>query len=170
MSQVPLTFTTNLILLNIFLFFLEIMVLRMVTSYGPQAAQVNEKLALKSSLDLTLTQHPCDEDLSLREVCVRLKVNPPWAWYYLIYPNSHTLVILLQVDTASGNEPETVCEGYYETENTSVFTLSLVSSVGHYHWLCDPIRRPPPNSKADYLVRTIWRILNFLQLWTIIMV
>jgi hypothetical protein len=77
MSQVPLTFTTNLILLNIFLFFLEIMVLRMVTSYGPQAAQVNEKLALKSSLDLTLTQHPCDEDLSLREVCVRLKVNPP---------------------------------------------------------------------------------------------
>ncbi len=53
------------------------MVLRMVTSYGPQAAQVNEKLALKSSLDLTLTQHPCDEDLSLREVCVRLKVNPP---------------------------------------------------------------------------------------------
>ncbi len=64
-------------------------------------------------------------------------------------------MILLQVDTASGNEPETVCEGYYETENTSVFTLSLVSSVGHYHWLCDPIRRPPPNSKADYLVRTI---------------
>jgi hypothetical protein len=29
-----------------------------------------------------------------------------------------------------------------------------------------PIRRLPPNSKADYLVRTIWRILDFLQLWT----
>jgi hypothetical protein len=25
-----------------------------------------------------------------------------------------------------------------------------------------------PNSKADYLVRTIRRILDFLQLWTII--
>jgi hypothetical protein len=28
----------------------------------PQAAQVNEELALESSLDLTLTQHPRDED------------------------------------------------------------------------------------------------------------
>jgi hypothetical protein len=26
----------------------------------------------------------------------------------------------------------------------------------------------PPNSKVDYLVRTIRRILDFLQLWTII--
>jgi hypothetical protein len=32
------------------------------------------------------------------------------------------------------------------------------------------IRRLPPNSKADYLIRTIWCILNFLQLWTITMV
>jgi hypothetical protein len=32
------------------------------------------------------------------------------------------------------------------------------------------IRRLPPNGKADYLVRTIWRILDFLQLWTITMV
>jgi hypothetical protein len=29
-----------------------------------------------------------------------------------------------------------------------------------------PIRWLPPNSKADYLVRTIRRILDFLQLWT----
>ncbi len=35
MSQVPPTFTTNLILLKIFLFSLEIMASRMVTSYGP---------------------------------------------------------------------------------------------------------------------------------------
>jgi hypothetical protein len=27
----------------------------------------------------------------------------------------------------------------------------------------------PPNSKANYLVRTIRRILDFLQLWIIIM-
>jgi hypothetical protein len=32
------------------------------------------------------------------------------------------------------------------------------------------IRWLPPNGKADYLVRTIRRILNFLQLWTITMV
>jgi hypothetical protein len=32
------------------------------------------------------------------------------------------------------------------------------------------IRQLPPNSKADYLIRTIRRILNFLQLWTTTMV
>jgi hypothetical protein len=34
----------------------------MVMSYEPQAVQVNEEPTPKSSLDLTLTQHPCDED------------------------------------------------------------------------------------------------------------
>jgi hypothetical protein len=93
----------------------------MVTSYEPQATQVNEKLTPKSSLDLTLMQHPHDEDLAPREVRVRLEVDPPRTWYYHISPNSRTLVILLQIDPASDNEPETVCEGYYETEDTSIF-------------------------------------------------
>jgi hypothetical protein len=37
----------------------------MATSYGPQVAQVNEKLAPKSFLNLTLMQHPRDEDPEL---------------------------------------------------------------------------------------------------------
>jgi len=35
----------------------------LATSYGFHAEQANEELAPKSSLDLTLTQHPCDEKL-----------------------------------------------------------------------------------------------------------
>jgi hypothetical protein len=35
---------------------------RMITSYEPQAAQVNEEPPSESSLNLTLMQHPCDED------------------------------------------------------------------------------------------------------------
>jgi hypothetical protein len=137
---------------------------RTIASYGPQAAQANEEPPPESSLDLTLTQHPRDEELEPREVRARLEVEPPRAWYYRISPNSRTLVILLQVDPASGDEPETVYEGCYETEDTSIFAWSLVPSVGHYRWLRGPIRRLPPNSKADYLVRTIRRILDFLQL------
>ncbi len=95
---------------------------------------------------------------------VRLEIEPPRAWYYHISSNSHTLVILLQVDPAFGDEPETVCEGYYETEDTSIFAWSSIPGVGHYRWLRGPIRRLPPNSKADYLVCTIRRILDFLQL------
>ncbi len=94
----------------------------------------------------------------------RLEIEPPRAWYYRISPNSRTLVILLQVDPASGDEPEIVCEGCYETEDTSIFAWSSVPGVGHCRWLRGPIRRLPPNSKADYLVRTIKRILDFLQL------
>jgi hypothetical protein len=42
--------------------FLEIMALCMVTSYGPQVAQANEEPPSESSLDLTLTHHPRDEE------------------------------------------------------------------------------------------------------------
>jgi len=136
----------------------------MVSSYSLQAAQANEEPLPESSLDFTLTQHLHDEEPELREVRARLEVEPPRAWYYRISPNSRTLVILLQVDPASGDEPETVCEGCYETKDTSIFAWSSVPSVGHYRWLRGPIRRLPPNSKADYLVRTIRRILDFLEL------
>jgi hypothetical protein len=119
-------------------------------------------------------QHPRDEKLKPWKVRTRLEVEPLRAWYYHISPNSRTLVILLQVDPASSDEPKTVCEGCYETEDTSIFASSLVPGVGHYHWLRGPIRGLPPNSKVDYLVCTkvdylvctIWRILDFLQLWT----
>jgi len=73
-------------------------------------------------------------------------------------------VILLQVDLASGDEPETVYEGCYKTKDTSIFAWSLILGVGHYRWLRGPIRRLPLNDKANYLVHTIRRILAFLQL------
>ncbi len=73
-------------------------------------------------------------------------------------------MILLQVDPASSDEPKTVYESCYETEDTSTFAWSSVSSVGHYRWLRGPICRLPPNSKADYLICTIRRfpaVMNY---------
>jgi hypothetical protein len=67
-------------------------------------------------------------------------------------------VIFLQIDLASGDESKTVCECCYENEDIFIFTWSSV------RWLRGLIRQLPPNSKADYLIRTIRRILNFLQL------
>jgi hypothetical protein len=136
----------------------------MATSYEPQTAQVNEELVPESSLDLTLMQDFCDEDPKSREVHILLEVNPPQAWYYGISPNSRTLVILLQVNFASSDEPKTVCEGCYKTEDTSIFTRSSILGVGHYRWLCCPIHRLLLNSKVDYLIYTIQHILDFLQL------
>jgi hypothetical protein len=59
------------------------MAARMATSYGPQAAQVNEESPSDSSLDLTLIQYLRNENREPREmctgleVCVHLEVEPP---------------------------------------------------------------------------------------------
>jgi hypothetical protein len=71
-------------------------------------------------------------------------------------------VILLQVDLASNDQPKIIYEGCYEIENTFIFAWSSIIGIGHYCWLCDLIHWLPPNSKADYLIRTILCILHFL--------
>ncbi len=48
----------------------------MTTFYKPQVTQMNEKPPRKLSLDLTLTQHPHDEDHELQQVHLCLKVEP----------------------------------------------------------------------------------------------
>jgi hypothetical protein len=73
-------------------------------------------------------------------VHARLEVDPLRAWYYRISPNSLTLVILLQINPASGDEPKIVYEGYYETKNTSIFAWSSIPGVGHYCWMRGLIR------------------------------
>jgi len=60
--------------------------------------------------------------------------------------NSHTLVILLQVDLAFGNELEIIYEGFYKTKNISIFAWSSTFGVEHYCWLYDLI--------YDYLLTT----------------
>jgi hypothetical protein len=49
--------------------------------------------------------------------------------------NSRTLVILLQVDLVSSDKFKTFCEGFYETEDTSIFAWSSIPGIGHYRWL-----------------------------------
>ncbi len=73
-------------------------------------------------------------------------------------------MILLQVNLVFGDELETVRESCYKIENTSIFAWSSILGVGHYCWLHSPIRQLPLNNKEDYLMRTIQRILDFLQL------
>jgi hypothetical protein len=72
------------------------------------------------------------------------------------------MVILLQIDPASGDEPKTIHESYYEIKDTFIFAWSSILGVGHYRWLCGLIRRLFLNNKTDYLVCTIRRILDFL--------
>ncbi len=100
---------------------------------------MNEELALESFLDLTLTQHPRDKN-SNREKCAPILKSIPLKLGIITFSlNSRTLVILLQVDPASSDELETICEGCYETEDTSIFAWSSIPGVGHYRRLHGPI-------------------------------
>jgi hypothetical protein len=63
---------------------------------------------------MALTQHPRDENPNPREVRARLEIDPPWASYYRISLNSRTLVILLQINLAFNDEPETIYESCYK--------------------------------------------------------
>jgi hypothetical protein len=65
------------------------------------------------------------------------------------------MVILLQVDPTFSDELETVYEGCYETKNTFIFAWSSIPGVGHYRRLRYLIHELPPNSRANYLIRTI---------------
>jgi hypothetical protein len=49
---------------------------RMATLYGLQVAQMNEELALESSLNLALMQHLCDENLESHRCALILKLIP----------------------------------------------------------------------------------------------
>ncbi len=77
-------------------------------------------------------------------------------------------MILLQVDPVFGDEPKIVYKSFYETKDTSIFAWSLMFDIRHYRWLCDSICWLSPNNKVNYLIHIIQRILNFLQLSTII--
>jgi hypothetical protein len=88
-------------------------------------------------------------------VHLHLEVQPFRVWYYRISPNFHTLVILLQVNPAFGDELETICKGFHETKDIFIFAWSSNPDVGHYRWLCSLICKLLPNSKADNLVCTI---------------
>jgi len=67
-------------------------------------------------------------------VRAHLEIDPLRAWYYCIFSNFCTLVILLQVNLAFGDEFEIVYEGY-----NFIFAWSLIPSFGHYRWLRSPI-------------------------------
>ncbi len=161
MSQVPPTFTTNLILLKISSLSLDIMASRMVTSYGPQAAQANEESTSESSLDLTLTQHPRDEEPAPWEV------HSSWSRS----PSSLVLSHFSKLSHLGDFATSRPCFRWRTwncmwrlLRDQRHLHLCLVFSSWRWtlRWLRSPIRQLPPNGKTNYLVRTIWRILDFL--------
>jgi len=93
-----------------------------------------------------------------------LEVEPLQTWYYHISLNFHTLVILLQVDLALGDEHETIYEGFYEIENISIFAQFSIFGIGHYCWLLVRFINCPLIARQITQFTPFNTFLNFLQL------
>jgi hypothetical protein len=72
-------------------------------------------------------------------VHIHLKIEPRITWNYRISPNFRTLVILLQVDFAFGDEHANVYKGFYEIKDNSIFAFYSILGIEHYRLLCGSI-------------------------------
>ncbi len=102
----------------------------------------------------------------------RAKTNHPGEWcalesivrYGIIDLESHALAIYLEFVPTRGAAPERFEECQCENDDFCLHCRTWVLGDGHYRWLQRPINPFPMEHQAEYLTRTIRRILEFLQL------
>jgi len=80
---------------------------------------MNEESPLESSLDLALTQHHHDENPESQEVRPRLEVEPLLNLVLSNFSKFSNLGDFVTGRPHFNDELETICEGFYETKNTS---------------------------------------------------
>ncbi len=85
-------------------------------------------------------------------------------WDCRLSPNPHALAIYLEFVPARGAAPERFKECQCEDDDVRLHCRTWVPGDGHYRWLRGPINPLPLEHQAEYLARTIRRILDFLQL------
>jgi hypothetical protein len=79
-------------------------------------------------------------------------------------PNLHTLAIYLEFVPTRGVALESFEECQCEDDDVRPHYRTWVPGDGHYRWLRGPVNPLPMEHRAEYLARTIRRILEFLQL------
>ncbi len=85
-------------------------------------------------------------------------------WDRRLSPNPHALAIYLEFVPARGATPERFEECQCEDDDVRLHCRTWVPGDGHYRWLRGSINPLPLEHRAEYLARTIRRILDFLQL------
>jgi hypothetical protein len=98
---------------------------------------------------------------------VRIWVNRS-AWDRRLSPNPHALAIYLEFVLARGIALERFEKCQCEDDDVRLHYRMWVPGDGHYRWLRGPINPLPMEHQAEYLACTIRRILDFLQLWSML--
>jgi hypothetical protein len=87
-------------------------------------------------------------------------------WDRRLSPNPHALAIYLEFVLTCGAARERFEECQCEDDDVRFHYRTWVPDDGHYRWLWGPINPLSMEHRAEYLTRTIHRILEFLQLWS----
>jgi hypothetical protein len=135
------------------------------TPWNPPVAPVQQEELEETSLDLNVSQRPREEEPPRR--VVRTRVDR-LVWDRWLSPNPHVLAIYLEFVLARGATPERFEECQCEDDDVRLHCRTWVPDDGHYRWLRGSINPLPLEHRAEYLARTIRRILDFLQLWFIL--
>jgi hypothetical protein len=154
--QVPIWFDY----LSVFVDVCEILVMAddVATPSNPPVAPMEQEELEEVSFDMNVCQRPHKEELSRRVMCTRVD---RLAWDRLLSPNPHALAIYLEFVLAAQERFE---ECQCENDNVRLHCRTWVPGDGHYRWLRGPINPLAMEHRAEYLARTIRRILDFLQL------
>jgi hypothetical protein len=112
-------------------------------------------------LEVNVSQRSREEEPSRKVVCTRVDRS---AWDRRLSPNPHALTIYLEFVSIQRIAPERFEECQCEDDDVRLHCRTWVPGDGHYRWLQGPINPLPMEHRAEYLARTIRRILEFLQL------
>ncbi len=128
---------------------------------NPPVALVQQEELEEAPLDLNVSQRPREEEPPRRVVCTQVARS---VWDRRLSPNPRALTIYLEFVPARGAAPERFEECQCEDDDVRLHCRTWVPGDGHYRWLRGPINPLSLEHRAEYLARTIRRILDFLQL------
>jgi hypothetical protein len=131
------------------------------TPSNPPIAPVEQEKFEEVPLDVNVFQRSRKEKLSRQVVHTRVDHS---AWDRRLSPNPHAITIYLKFVPARGAAPKRFEECQCEDDDVCLHCRTWVPGDGHCHWLRGPINPLSMEHRAEYLVRTIRRILNFSQL------
>jgi len=131
------------------------------TPSNPPVAPVQQEELEEAPLDLNVSQRPHEEEPPRRVVRTRVARS---IWDCRLSPNPRALTIYLKFVPACGAAPERSEECQCEDDDVRLHCRTWVPGDGHYCWLQGPINPLPLEHRAEYLIHTICRILDFLQL------
>ncbi len=135
------------------------------TFSNPLIALVGQEELEEAPFDMIVSQRSREEKPPKQ--VVRIWVNRS-AWDRRLSPNPHALAIYLEFVLARGIALERFEKCQCEDDDVRLHYRMWVPGDGHYRWLRGPINPLPMEHQAEYLACTIRRILDFLQLWSML--